>query len=79
MTEGIEEANDFWNRVAPIWDQLSASYASGDSPERFKQQFPATDDPIEVLDVGCGTGQNFELIWARAPNAHITGNGSSQG
>ena len=73
MTEGIEESNGFWNRVAPIWDELFGRQASEESTEQFKQQFPRRADLIEVLDVGCGTGKNFELIWDRAPNAHITG------
>ena len=73
MTEGIEEANDFWNRVAPIWDRLPANNVPDESTVRFKQQFPATEDLIEILDIGCGTGRNFDLIWDRAANAHITG------
>lgn len=33
----------------------------------------ATDAPIRVLDLGCGTGLELAGIWARAPNARITG------
>ncbi len=34
---------------------------------------PATDEPISILDLGCGTGLEFKAIFARAPNALITG------
>lgn len=32
-----------------------------------------TDLPVEVLDIGCGTGLELEAIFRRAPNARITG------
>ena len=34
--------------------------------------FPKTDEPLKILDIGCGTGIELEYIWAQAPNAHIT-------
>lgn len=34
---------------------------------------PATDAPIRVLDLGCGTGLELAGIWARAPRARVTG------
>lgn len=34
---------------------------------------PATDAPIRVLDLGCGTGLELQGIWARAPRAQVTG------
>ncbi len=32
-----------------------------------------TSEPISILDLGCGTGLEFEAIFTRAPNALITG------
>ena len=32
-----------------------------------------TNEPISILDLGCGTGLEFKGIFARAPNALITG------
>jgi len=32
-----------------------------------------TDEPLEVLSLGCGTGLEFEALFQRAPNALITG------
>ncbi len=34
---------------------------------------PATQAPIEILDLGCGGGIEFEWILQRAPNARVTG------
>jgi len=32
-----------------------------------------TDEPLNILDLGCGTGLELEAIFRRAPNALITG------
>ena len=32
-----------------------------------------TDRPLEILDIGCGTGLELEEVFRRAPNARITG------
>jgi len=34
--------------------------------------FPETDEPVEVLDLGAGTGIELEFIFAKAPNARVT-------
>ena len=34
---------------------------------------PITEEPISVLDLGCGTGLEFKAIFAKAPNALVTG------
>ncbi len=36
-------------------------------------QIPKTDAPIEILDLGCGTGLELHAVFKRAPNARITG------
>jgi tRNA (cmo5U34)-methyltransferase len=47
--------------------------------ERFGASIPETDAPLRVLDIGCGTGIEYAYIWAKAPNAHITGVDLSDG
>ena len=32
-----------------------------------------TDEPLNILDLGCGTGIEFEALFQRVPNAVITG------
>ena len=34
---------------------------------------PETDEPLEILDLGVGTGLELPAVLARAPNARITG------
>ena len=49
-------------------------------PDRFEHYYtllasaiPATEAPIQILDLGCGGGIEFEWILSRVPNALITG------
>lgn len=35
-------------------------------------QIPETDQPLQILDLGCGTGLEIEFLLQRAPNAQIT-------
>ncbi|MBF8436342.1 methyltransferase domain-containing protein [Halanaerobiaceae bacterium Z-7014] len=37
-----------------------------------------TESPIKLLDLGCGTGLELEYIFAKAPNADVTGIDLSQ-
>lgn len=39
--------------------------------EKFGSCFLKTDETIQILDIGCGTGVELEYIWKQAPNAHI--------
>ncbi|MDR0929877.1 MAG: GNAT family N-acetyltransferase [Oscillospiraceae bacterium] len=41
--------------------------------ERFASHMPMTDQPLRILDIGCGTGIEYRYIWEKAPHAHITG------
>ena len=54
MTEGIQDTYDYWNRLANIWEDL---YPRCDDHEVIAQQIPETDDPLDILEVGCGPGQ----------------------
>ncbi len=35
-------------------------------------QLPETDQPLQILDLGCGTGLEIAFLLQRAPNAQIT-------
>ncbi|MBX2999458.1 MAG: class I SAM-dependent methyltransferase [Caldilineaceae bacterium] len=48
-------------------DQFTAFY------EAVALSFPVTEEPLTVLDLGCGTGLEIEFILRRVPNARITG------
>jgi tRNA (cmo5U34)-methyltransferase len=54
--------------------------------EYFKEQYEKlgtfiskTDEPLRILDIGCGSGIEYAYIWEKAPNAHITGVDLSDG
>ena len=32
-----------------------------------------TDEPLRILDLGCGTGLELEALFQRVPNARVTG------
>lgn len=67
----VESLRDFFNAVAHLWDaKFAGDY---DSLHRaVAAQFPVTREPLEILDVGCGTGLELAHIFERVPNAQIT-------
>lgn len=70
-----DEMERFFDARAPGYDEHMQSVIR--SFESFyagiAAPIPATDAPMHVLDLGCGTGLELEGIWARAPRARITG------
>lgn len=48
-------------------DQFTAFY------EAVAMPIPVTEEPLTILDLGCGTGLEIEFILRRAPKARITG------
>jgi tRNA (cmo5U34)-methyltransferase len=75
--DGLEDMQDFFDQMATVWDQFSEQKlgleASGAFYGAVADAVAATDLPVTVLDIGCGTGLEFGPIWARAPRAAITG------
>ena len=67
----VENLPDFFNNVAHLWD---AKFAQGYAPlhRATATRVARTDEPVRILDVGCGTGLELEYILERAPNARIT-------
>ena len=64
----------FFDARADGYDRHMLS-ESGSSEEDYKKLgsfFPKTDNALQILDIGCGTGIELDFIWAQAPNAHIT-------
>lgn len=39
---------------------------------KLGRYIPKTEEPLKILDIGCGTGLELDYIWRQAPNAHIT-------
>ena len=71
-TDGIEELPGFFNSTADIWDQKFGVEPDDPFYQAVALQIPQTDEPIDILDLGCGTGIQLEFVFARAPNAKVT-------
>lgn len=69
--ETIPSLPQFFDRTAHLWDDVIG--APGGLHVNMAAQVEETDEPIRILDVGCGTGLEFAHLFERAPNAHITG------
>ncbi len=70
--DGIEELPGFFNSTADIWDQKFGAEPDDPFYQAVALQIPLTDEPIDILDLGCGTGIQLEFVFARAPNAKVT-------
>jgi tRNA (cmo5U34)-methyltransferase len=76
--EPVEAMVDFFNARAAGYDDYNRDYIfEGPSFAQFygalASAIPDTDEPLRILDLGVGTGLELEFIFARAPNAQITG------
>jgi tRNA (cmo5U34)-methyltransferase len=60
-------AGDYDAHMRTVIPSFDAFYSG------LAEPLPASDAPIRVLDLGCGTGLELAGIWARAPRARITG------
>jgi len=65
----LEPMGTFFNNRADGYNSVVTGFYDY---EKFGACFPKTNDAIQILNVGCGTGIELEHIWKQAPNAHIT-------
>lgn len=73
----LRDMQQFFAERAVTWEHFVKKEWLPEHYEQFYTQLastiPETESPIRILDVGCGGGIEFEWIFARAPNAQITG------
>jgi tRNA (cmo5U34)-methyltransferase len=81
--EKVESMAAFFDARAAGYDDHMRGYIFSDTT--FAQFYQAvsspiekTDQPLNILDLGCGTGLEFEALFQRVPNALITGVDLSQ-
>ena len=72
MKDGVEELFGFFNSAADIWDLKFGVELDDPFYNAVAEQIPQTDQAIDILDLGCGTGIQLEFVFARAPNARVT-------
>jgi len=70
--EGMAEFFDA--RQAGYEEHMAETVADFDRfYESIADPIPETNDALQILDVGCGTGLELHAVLSRAPNAVITG------
>jgi len=74
MSETHEEMKSFFDLRVDGYDEHMASILEDydNFYRNIASPFEETGKPIEVLDLGAGTGLELEFILANAPNARIT-------
>ena len=74
MSETHEEMKSFFDLRADGYDEHMASVLEEYNSlyENIASPFEKTAEPVEVLDLGAGTGIELEFIFTRAPKARIT-------
>jgi tRNA (cmo5U34)-methyltransferase len=61
----------FDNRVDTYEDHMKENRTYEAEQMQLSYQFDETSDPVEILDLGAGTGMEIEYILRRAPNARF--------
>jgi tRNA (cmo5U34)-methyltransferase len=65
-----EKMDSFFNTRAFGYDEHMKESATFYAEKiQLAEQFDVTNDPVQILDLGCGTGQEVEYILQRTPNA----------
>ncbi len=72
MSDRPSEMAQFFNEEADGYDKHMRSLVS-ELYDVIASPIPATNEQISILDLGCGTGLEFEALFVKAPNALITG------
>lgn len=74
MSDTYEEMKVFFDlRVDGYDEHMAASIEEyNDFYRNVAAPFERTDEPVEILDLGAGTGIELEFIFEKAPNAKIT-------
>ncbi len=80
MSEDIEKTEtmaEFFDARAAGYDDYMRDYIFADTFTPFYQALSSpiekTDEALNILDLGCGTGLEIEALLQRAPYASITG------
>ena len=73
IEDGVADLYSFFNSTAELWDQKFGTEKSAVLYQAVAEQIAASDGTVRILDLGCGTGLELEAVYAKVPNAKITG------
>lgn len=75
MNSNIEKMGEFFNSRADGYDEhmLTISIEYVEFYDSISNSFDVGDERVEILDLGCGTGNELKGIFNKLPNAKITG------
>lgn len=68
----LENMEEFFKLRAESYNEHVLSGTRKEQYELLGGFIPKTNDSIQILDIGCGTGVELQYIWEKVPNAHIT-------
>jgi tRNA (cmo5U34)-methyltransferase len=76
--ETVEEMAAFFDARAAGYDEyIKGTIFAGTAFAQFYQAISSpierSDEPLDILDLGCGTGLELEALFQRVPNASVTG------
>ncbi len=69
----IEGMRDFFDSAAHVWDRVFGPEEGDRLYPEVAAQIEPTQDAVSILVLGCGTGLELPDLFARAPNARLTG------
>lgn len=69
--ETIKKLQGYYKIHSLIYDITRWTFLFG--REGIIQKLPASDEELNILEVGCGTGKNLKMLARKFPNARFTG------
>src|SRR6056297_304932 len=74
MTAEFEKMDEFFDKRAANYDQHMQENVDDFNTfyQKIAEDIKSTEEPVSVLDIGCGTGLELTYIFKKAPQAHIT-------
>lgn len=74
MSDKIEKMKDFFNKRAASYDNHMKSNVKDFNSfySHIATEIKETDQPISILDIGCGTGLELEYIFQKTPHTKVS-------
>ena len=73
LKDGVADLYSFFNSTAELWDKKFDTEQSAGLYQSVAEHIATSDAAVRIMDLGCGTGLELDAVFARVPNAKITG------